>query len=505
METSTIVAIVVGCLVLAIIGLLMTWKKVPQDKAVVVTGLRKRVITGSAGIVIPGLEATSAISLENMKIEIAVRDSLTSNGVELSADGVAVVKVKSETNSIYIALEQFNTGRLDGTIDNIKDIVRDVLEGKLREIVSKMTIEEVYKDREAFAAEVQAATIDDLGNMGLEVKAFTIREISDPNGYLKALGAKRIAEVKRDAEIAKATAEKEIRIEKAEALRQGQIAELESQTKIAESEKEKQLKESAYKKESQSAKAEADMAYQIKQNVISQEAIKTKMEAELIQKDKDTELAFKEAKRKEAQYLADVNTSAEAEKYRIIKEAEAEKAKDIAKAEADARRVELEAEAAARRLELEAEAESNAIRKKGQAEAEAIRLMGEAEAEAMNKRAEAYKQYGEAAMAQMMVDRLPEIAAAIAAPLAKTEKIVIVDNGSKGDGATGAGKVTGYVTDIMSQLPEVMQTLTGFDMMDTLTKSLTKTNSINTTVVASDGHVVSDGQNTDIDPTSINA
>ncbi len=135
--------------------LLIVWKKAPQDKAIVVTGLKRRVISGSGGIVIPFLEQTSRISLENIKVEVKTHESLDSNGVPLDTDGVAIIKVNSDPRSVLLAVEQFNTGREKETINVIKETVQDVLEGKLREIVSKMTIEEIYKDREMFANEVK--------------------------------------------------------------------------------------------------------------------------------------------------------------------------------------------------------------------------------------------------------------------------------------------------------------------------------------------------------------
>lgn len=476
-NTFLIPIIVVGALLFLMIGILSMWRKVPQDKALVITGLKKRVITGGGGIVIPMLERTDRISLENMKIEVKTDGALTEQGVDITADGVAVIKVKSDMESILSAVEQFNTGNENKTIEVIKDTAKDVLEGKLREIISKMTVEEIYKDREKFASQVQEVAAMDLAEMGLEIKAFTIRDISDQNGYLEALGMSRIAQVKRDAEIAKAEAAKETKIKIAEANRLGEEARLVSETQIAESSKEKELKVQAYRKDQETARATSDLAYQIESNRVKKEVTETEIQVEITRKEKEkeltdatmlveltkkqreTEVAGQESIRREKELEATVRVQADADKYKREKESEAVKYKEIQ-----------DAEARARSIELEGKAKADALRLQGMAEVDIIREKGIAEAEAMMKKAEAFKQYNDAATAQMIIEKLPEIARAVAEPLSKTEKIVIVDSGS-GDGK-GASKVTGYVTDIMSQLPETVEALTGINIMDMLSGKL---------------------------------
>ncbi len=263
-----VVVLILAAIFLLIFSILSLWKKVPQDKALVVTGLKQRVIAGGGGIVIPVLERTDRISLENMKIEVKSEGALTEQGVAIVTDGVAVIKVKSDKESILAAVEQFNTGNEGRTIAVIESISKDVLEGKLREIVSKLTVEEIYKDREKFASQVQEVAALDLANMGLEIKAFTIRDISDKNGYLEALGKKRISEVKRDAQIAEADAAKETKIQTAEAIRLGENARLLAETQIAEATMNKELKVQGYRKEQETAKAIADLAYEIESNKV---------------------------------------------------------------------------------------------------------------------------------------------------------------------------------------------------------------------------------------------
>ena len=470
-STGHIVVIVLLVIALVVIGFLTMWKKVPQDKAMVITGMRKRVISGGGGFVVPLLERADYISLENIKVEVQVKDALSMLGVGITASGVAVIKVRNDRESILAAVEQFNTGNQQKTIENIKDTGSDVLEGKLREIVSKLTVEEIYRDREKFASKVQEVAAIDLAEMGLEMKVFTIRDISDRNGYLDALGAEKIAQVKKDANIAKAEAQMESDIKTAEAVRLGEAAKIESLTRIEECNKNKELKVQEYKKQSESAKANADLAYQIQENITQKEVIETAMAAKILKKQKEIELAENEVLKKEKELDAGVKKQAEADKFQSEKQSEAEKYREIAQAEAAATSIELEAKAKAEAVRIQGLAEAEIIRAKGAAEIEIVKAKGEAEANVMKEKAQAFRLYNDAAMAQMIVDRMPEIAQAIAAPLAKTEKIVIVDNGStNGEGARGASKVTNYVTDIIGQLPETVEALTGYNLMDVFKK-----------------------------------
>jgi len=480
----TIALTIVGVIVLMILSIALMWRKVSQDKALVVTGLKKRVISGGGGLVIPLFEKTDIISLENMKIEVKIDGALTGQGVNIRADGVAVLKVKSDVESILSAVEQFNTGKEKETIDVIKDTAKDVLEGKLREIVSKLSVEEIYKDREKFASQVQEVAAVDLAEMGLEIKAFTIRDISDANGYLEALGKKRIAEVKRDANIAEAEANMETKIKTADANREGEAARLVSETQIAESTKEKELKVQAYRKDQETEKAKADLAYEIEASKVQQEVETEKMQVLIVKKQKEIELAEEEMKiqivrkqreielaeqealRMERELEATIVKQADADKYSVEKKAEADKYSAEKRADSDKYKEIQGAMAIAEGIRLKGQASAEARRAEGMAEVEIIRLKGIAEAEAMAKKAEAFKQYNDAAVTQMIIEKLPEIAKAVAEPLSKTEKIVIVDSGN-GQGK-GAAKVSGYVTDILASLPETVNALTGINLMDVL-------------------------------------
>lgn len=476
------ICIIIGIfLIIAII--LSMWKKIPQDKAAVITGLKKRVITGGGGLVIPLFERVDTISLENMKLEVRTNGAMTSQGVPINTDGVAVIKVRNDKNSILSAIEQFNTSKESETIQIISDVSREVLEGKLREIISKLTVEEIYNDRESFGAKVHEVAGTDLAEMGLELKTLTIKDISDNNGYLKAMGEARIAEVKKNAQIAVAEANKETQIKTSEAQRVGETASIQAQTAIAEANKIKNIKQLNFEKEQFAAKAEADAAYNIQENITLKTITDTQMDAEVLKQrrlkdveaekiqisivaeQKNIELAEKKAIRKEKELLETMVKPAEAHKAKEQLDAEALKYKEIADAEAKAEAIRLNALAEAEKIKIQGLAEAEIIRQKGLAEAEAIKMQGLAEAEAMEKKAEAYAKYSDAGKLEMLVQVLPEIAKNVAEPMSRIEKIIVMDGNNEQSGATQVAKT---VTNTMTAVIESVKEMTGFDLTDTM-------------------------------------
>lgn len=474
-----IVAIVVGIVIILAVIFSM-WKKVPQDRAGVVTGMKKRVITGGGGLVIPVLERIDYISLGNIPLEVSTKGSLSSQGVPISVKTTAVIKVRNEKNSILSAIEQF-TGRNEvDIINNIQQTAIAVLEGKLREIIATMTVEELYQKRENFSSRVQEVVGTELGNMGLEVKNFTITDISDENGYIKSLGEGMIAQKKKDAEIAKANAAKEEQIETSKARQEGAQAQLMAETAVAQSEKNKAVQQAEYTREQETARAKADAAYEIQQNITLKDVTDAQMDAELLKKqrakevaeaeiqiqivseEKNIELAQKKAEQKKQALQAEVVEPANAEKERQKAEADAEKYRQVAEAEARARSREVEAAAEAKAIEMKAEAEAAAIQKKGVAEAEAVKARGMAEAEAMEKKAEAYEKYGQAAMMEMLVQIMPQMAEQIAKPLQSIDKVTIIDSGN-GENGSGVSSMGGYVPAVLAKTFESMKETIGFD------------------------------------------
>ncbi|MBQ1275409.1 MAG: flotillin family protein [Cellulosilyticum sp.] len=512
-----IIGLIIGVILIVAIILSM-WKKIPQDKAAVITGLKKRVITGGGGIVIPLLERIDTISLESMKLDVRTNGAMTSQGVPINTDGVAVIKVRNDKTSILAAIEQFNATKESETVQIISDVSREVLEGKLREIISKLTVEEIYNDRESFGAKVHEVAGTDLSEMGLEIKTLTIKDISDNNGYLKALGEARIAEVKKNAQIAVAEANKETQIKTSEAQRVGETASIESQTAIAEAQKNKAIKQLSFEKEQSAAKADADAAYNIQKNIAQKSITDTEMDAEVLKQQrlkdvetekiqisiaaeqKNIELALKKAERKEKELLETMVKPAEAEKATRALNAEAEKYKEIAEAQAraEARKLQAAAEAEARKLQAQAEAEAiqmqakaqaeqtkiqglaeaEVIKQKGLAEAESIKMQGLAEAEAMEKKAEAYAKYNDAGKMEMLVNILPEVAKHVAEPMSRIEKIVVMDGGSNGESAVSVAKT---VSSTMSAVMDSVKEMTGFDLTETM-KATTYDAKVNKTI-----------------------
>lgn len=510
-----IIAIVVVVL-LVLIAVFSMWKKVPQDKAGVITGLKRRVITGGGGLVIPGVERIDYISLGNMPLRVDTRGSLSSQGVPISVSTTAVIKVRNSPEAILTAIEQFTGKNEQEIIRNIMSTATAVLEGKLREIIATMTVEDLYQKRETFSSQVQEVVGTELGNMGLEVKNFTITDISDENGYIEALGQGMIAQRKKDAQIQKSEAQREQDEKTSENVKIGEQAKLEAATAIKEAEKQKQVAEAQYQKEISTANAEAELAHDIQLKKTQKEVIQAEMDAELIrqqrqkeiseaeiqvqitQAQKNTELAEQKAVEKEKQLLSEVVKPAEANRQRLAQEAEAEKYSQIKKAEAEAEKKKIEAiaeaeaikaralaEAAA--IEAKAVAEAEAIAKKGNAEADAKKASLLAEAEGLERKAEAMQKLNSAGVIQMVIDKLPAMASAIAEPLTAIDKITIIDSGS---GESGVSQMGGYVPSILAKTMETVKETTGFDMVDAM-KS-------NTIQAKTDRNIRVDSSNADI-------
>ena len=446
-----IVAAFVAVLFLLISVFVSRYVKVGPDEALIVSGRKKklangqvvgfRIVRGGATFVWPIFETAKTISLRIMPLDVN-SSAYTSQGVQVTVDGVAQVKIDSSYEMIATAAEQF----LSLKDEEIRRIATQTMEGHLRSIVGNLTVEEINQNRDAFAQKVQELAAADLSNMGLKIISFTIREISDKNGYLESLGKAQIARVQRDAIIGQAEAKRDADIKSAEASQAGQTAKYLAETKIAEANRDKEILLADYQADINAKKAEADLSYDRKRYVLEQDVQKEAMQVEIVKKQKEIELQEQETIRKEKELEATV-----------IKPAEAEKIRTETQAEADRVRKSKEAEAESYAIKAEGLAKAEAIRAAGLAEAEIIRAKGEAEAQAMIKKAEAYKMFNNAAMAHMMIEKLPEIAAAIAQPLSKTEKIVMI-------GDSGASKLTKDVTNILAELPETVKGLTGIDL-----------------------------------------
>lgn len=445
-----------------------------------------RIVKGGGSLINPVLERVETISLELITLDIITPEMYTKQGVPIKVDGVAQIKVKGDDVSVRTAAEQF----LQKTREEIKQIAYQTVAGHLRAILGTLTVEEVYAAHEAFAQRVAEVSAGDLANMGLEVVSFTIREISDSRGYLEAIGKTRIAQVKRDAQIGEAEANRDATIRAADAAQEASTAKYLADTKIAEADRDYRLKVQEFTATVNQRKAEADLAYDLQKFTTAQKVKEQEVQVQIVEKEKQTQLEEKEIARREKELVATVQRPAEAERTRIQTIAEAEqyrlrttaagqaeaaKATGFAQAEVVQKSGEAEAEANKVRGLAEAEvvkarqlAEAAGIEAKGLADAEAVRAKGLAEAEAMAKRAEAFRSYNEAAVAQMLIEKLPEIAQSIASPLSKVDKIVMINSGG-GDGV-GASKITGEITSIVSQVPPVIEAMTGIKLHDLMSR-----------------------------------
>ncbi len=441
------IAAVVAALI--VVFLLACWRRVPADKAMVITGIRKRVLVGRGGFVIPIIETSCMISLEAVSMTTDITEAPSKQGIFVDIAGTAVVKVDNTREAVLTAVEQFCNGNTTQTTQNIKTVVEQILEGKLRGIVSTLTVEQINEDRVAFENSIEESITRELYGMGLKLLSYTVLKIATQGGYLENRAIPQIAQSKSDADIASAERRRDTEVKTAEATREGEKAKLSAAAEIAESQRDKTLRTEAYRAEQDKAKANADVAYQLQQI----ENNKTVAERQAI-------LAQKEALVVEEKLVASVKKPADAEKYRIEVEAEANKmrASGAAEARAEAMRIEAQAQAEAKRVQAEAEAE--AIRLRGVAEADSIRAKGVAEAEAKDKLAEAMKKYGDAAVVELVVQRLPEIMSAVARPMESIDKITVIDNG----GEQGASKVAKVVSDVALNGFSVLNDLTGVDI-----------------------------------------
>lgn len=469
---------IVVCLLIALIGVFVAkYRTAGPDEALIVTGSylgrknvhidesgnRIKIIRGGGAFVLPVFQQAEPLSLLSSKLEVSTPEVYTEQGVPVMADGVAIIKIGSSIGEIATAAEQF----LGKATSDRENEAREVLEGHLRSILGSMTVEEIYKNRDKFSQEVQRVASQDLAKMGLMIVSFTIKDVRDKNGYLDSLGKPRIAQVRRDADIATAEAEKETRIKRAEAAKDAQKAELERATEIAEAEKENQMKMADFRREQDIAKARADQAYDLETAKAKQEVTEQEMQVKIIERQKQIELEEKEILRRERQYDSEVKKKADADRYAVEQAAEAEKRRQIAQADANQYRIESQAKAEAEKVRVDGLAKADAQRAQGESEAEIIRLKGLAEAEAKRKIAEAFEQFGQAAVLDMVLKMMPEYAKQVAEPLSNIEKITVVDTGSSGPNS-GANKVTGYATNLMATMQETLKASSGIDVKELL-------------------------------------
>src|SRR5438105_3415268 len=451
--------VVVGLMILAVAMLVSflasLYRKAGPHEALIVYGFRgTRIVKGHGTVIFPMVESCHELSLELMSFDVApAQDLYTKQGVAVTVEAVAQIKVKSDMQSIQTAAEQF----LTKSPDQRESLIRLVMEGHLRGIIGQLTVEQIVKEPEMVAERMRGTCADDMNKMGLEVVSFTIKEVRDKNDYIANMGRPDVARIKRDAEIAAAEAERDTAIRRAQAQREAAIAkakadqerveaETASMAKQADAQRELEVKKAQYMEGIKRQQAQADKAYEIQTNVMQQQVVAEAVRVQQIEKQEQVKVQEAEIARREKELIATV----------------------LKQAEIDRQRIETLANAERQRLISDAERRAAATRAQGEAEAEIILKKGEAEAKAMNVKAEAYQEWNQAAVVDKLITGLPEVVRAMAAPLSNIDKITII---STGDGnAAGMNKITGDMTKIAAQIPALFETLSGMQMSDLLGK-----------------------------------
>ena len=440
--------VIAGLMVLAILFLMSMlarlYRKAGPHEALIVYGFRgTRVVQGHGTVIFPMVENCKDLSLELMSFDVAPQQDLyTKQGVAVTVEAVAQIKVKSDKESILTAAEQF----LTKSDQERESLIRLVMEGHLRGIIGQLTVEEIVKQPEMVGDRMRGTCADDMNKMGLEVISFTIKEVRDKNEYITNMGKPDVARIKRDADVATAEAERDTAIKRAIATREAAVAKAQadqervlaetlSQAKQAESQRDLEVKKAQYLEVTKKQQAQADKSYDIQSNVMQQQVITESVRVQQVEKEGQVKVQDAEISRREKELIATVLKGAEIERQRIETIAAAEKQRLIAEAEGHA---------------------------------SASRAQGEAEAKAMNVKAAAYQEYNQAAVVDKLITGLPEIVRALAAPLANVDKITIVSTGN-GDTA-GMSKITGDITKMAAQVPALFETLSGMPLGELLGK-----------------------------------
>ena len=331
-------------------------------------------------------------------------------------------------------------------MDEIKTSIAKTLQGNLREIIGTMELKNICQNKAEFSKQVKENAEEDIANLGISIISFNVQNIKDKENLISDLGIDNREKIRKSASIAKADSLKEVSINQAKADNESNTAEIESQTEIAKRENELAIKRAELKTEEDKAKARADATYDIESQRVRKDLEKATQEAEIAKREKEIELQAKEAEVTEKKLDAEIKKKADADRYAEEMKAEAELFKRKKEAEADL---------------FEKEKEAEAIKKKGEAEADAIRMKGIAEAEAMDKKAEAMKKYGEAAILEMLIGVLPDIAKAVAEPISSISDVKIIGSGSQ-----GVSDISGNVPIVMAQVMETVKEATGVDLQD---------------------------------------
>ena len=476
-DFGIVVIVLVAGIAIAVAIAASRYKKVPPNMAMVVYGKRQRaangrgykVISGGAKVIIPVLESVQWLRLDVRTLDLVVNDIVTDverSGAKINIKAVAQVKVSSDEATLNTAAENL-LGKTDMAVN---EIALKTLEGHVRGVCATLTVEEVNSDRDAIASKILGMAGNDLKNMGIDIRSFVIKEIEDAQGYLDALGVKRTEEVKRDARMGKAGANREATIAEAQAAQQAEKANAEAEANVAQYHRDRDIIKQQSEATVELERANKEIAFQLQTAKRQQELIVEQRKIDIREKEQQVLVQQQEVRRREQEQIAAqvvparmqadaVAAIADGEKRKSIITAEGEKERAILVAEGERERLARTAAGEAERIRQEGTPEADIIRLKGEAEAYAIKAKGLAEAQAMHAKAEAWEMYGKAAITQLIVEKLPEIVANAAKSLETTQKLIIM-------GERGPSQLVGSVVDIAATAPALVKALTGMDLSE---------------------------------------
>ena len=457
---------IIVIIVLLILILTQGYVKAPPDHAYIISGIRKepRVLIGRAGLKIPFFEQLDKLYLGQITVDIKTDEYIPTNDfINVMVDAVAKVRVAEDPERMKLAMRNF----LNKEPAKIAADLQDSLQGNMREIIGTLTLRAINTDRDSFSDQVMTKASRDMEKLGIDILSCNIQNVTDEHGLIQDLGMDNTSKIRKDASIAKAEAERDIAIAKAAADKASNDARVLAETEIAQKNNELAIKKAELQKASDTKKAEADAAYEIQKQEQEKTILTATVNAQIAKTEREAELRRQEVTVQQQALEAEINKKADADRYAIEQAAAADLTRR--QREAEAKKYEQEKEAEAKKAMAEAQKyamlqEAEGIRARGEAQAAAIQAKALAEAEGMEKKAGAYQKYNKAAMAEMMIKVLPDIAGKIAEPLAQIDKITII--GGDGGSEKGVGSVAGNVPVVMARLFEAMKEATGLDLAD---------------------------------------
>ena len=476
MSTEIITAVVIIAVVAILVICATGYVKSPPDIAFIISGFKRepKILIGRAGIKIPFLERKDTLLLKQVSIDIKTNGYVpTLDFIGVDIDAVAKVRIKTDEEGIKLAMRNF----LNMDEGRIISALTDSLQGNMREIIGTVSLKDLNVDRKKFGDEVQEKAQKDMNALGIEIISCNIQRLEDEQNLITALGQDNMSQIQKSASIAKAQADRDVAIADAEARKLANDARIAAETEIAIKQNELRVKQAELKREADIKQAEADAATNIEAELQRKTIEVNRTNADIAKQEREIELKAKEAQVAEQALDAEVRKRADAEKYKrqqeaeanlIARQREAEAQKYEQEQKADAEKYQKEKIAEAIKAQADADVyakqkEAEGIAAVGKAEAAAIEAKGIAEAEAMEKKAEAMKKYGQAAMMEMIVKALPEMAAAIAKPLESIDKVTIIDGGN---GEGGVSSMGGYVPTVLAKTIQAVKETTGVDIAE---------------------------------------